>query len=311
MEIETIPSGAPDAGAGQSEAPKTEATTANVAGGDDGGKQPGHEQQGDQNTHEQKSAEQRYKIKFGKNERELSVDELRMYAQKGWAADSRFQEAARMRKEVEEAVRKADWDRLIAQSTGKSAVEFYKERLKAEIRKAQMSDDERAVEEKRGELERLKAEENEIIQRREEAQRERMTEQYSQQWDKELSEAIEKEGLPKTKYAVQRAVQIGKKVVDMGLEPDWVAITREAKAQIMSDMKGLMSAFREDPALLNFLGDEMAQRISKALVNRKQPQPVVNRKAVESVKDNFRQKEAKSVDVDDWIAERRKKFENG
>lgn len=313
MEIETITAGAPDAGTGQTETPKTEATSTEVATGSDGKTGNTASEHNGTNTEAQKAAEQRYKIKFGKNERELSVEELRMYAQKGWAADTRFQEAAKMRKEIEDALSKADFDKLIEKKTGKSALEYYKEKLKAEIRKAQMTDDERAVEEKRAELERLKEEEQEIQRAREERQREAQEAHYSEKWDKELADAIKAEGLPQTRYAISRAVQIGKKLVDAGLEPDWVAVTREAKAQIMDDIKGLMAAFKEDPALIGFLGDDLAQRISKALVGKRMGAAnKPNIKAVETAKaqDSFRQKEQKPMDVDEWIAAKRKKFEN-
>ncbi len=303
MDIETVSNGP----GSETAAPTQEAAAPAVAEGSTGGDKQGREAGAVETP-----AEQRHRIKYGKNERELSTDELKVLAQKGWAADDRFQQASKIKKEVEDLVKQANWDKLIEKQTGKSPIEFYKERLKAELRRQAMTPEEREEAERRSRVDSLKQEELEIIQRREEEKIAKAEEHYTQQWDKELAEAIEKEGLPKNRYALNRAIQIGKKVVDMGLDPDWGLVVKEAKAQIQEDLKGLMGAFKDDAGLLGLFGDEMAMRISKALVAKKNPAQQSTRKAVESsMSDSFRQKEPKQVDVDAWIAERRKKFEEG
>lgn len=308
MEFETIPNGAPSESA-NTETVKTEATATGVAE-----KATGLEstQRGNENTEaKQQTITEKHRIKYGKTERELTVDELKMMAQKGWAADDRFQEAARIRKETEELVKKANWDKLIEKQTGKSALEFYKEKLKAEIARMKMTPEEKELEDKRREVEALRAEEEQIKAARLEEQVAAREKQYAEQWDKELTEAIESEGLPKTRYAIQRAVQIASKVNAMGLDPDWRLCVREAKNQLLEDTKGFFASAKDENALIALLGEDLAMRVSKALVNRKQPQ-APQRKAVDATKgDNFRQKETKPVDMDVWIASRRKKFEEG
>lgn len=300
MEIETVPNAAPES------APASEPQSAPAANTETSTASPAEK-------HEEQPTpqEQRHKIKFGKNERELTIDELRMYAQKGWASDDRFQQAARMRKEVEEALKQANYDKLIEKSTGKPALEFYKEKLKAEIRKMQMTPEQKEEAELKQRLESLKQQEQEIYTKRQQEQLEQQERHYTETWDRELTEAIAKEGLPKTKYAVQRAVQIASGVVKAGLDPDWTLVVREAKRQVQDDIKGLIEAMKDDNALVGIFGDENSQRISKALVNRKNPVAAKEVMAKNAVKgDNFRQKEPTMVDVDDWIAARRKAFES-
>lgn len=307
MEVETIPNAGPETTSTQ-ETPATQVATgadAQTTGGETNQRPTGNDTGGEQPS-------QLHKIKYGKNERELSLDELKVMAQKGWAADDRFQQAAQMKKEMEALVKQAKWDKLIEKQTGKPALEYYKDQLKAEIRRQQMTPEEREAEDRKANIEKIRAEEAEVIKAREERQIAEQEAHYSKLWDKELSEAIEKEGLPKNKYAIGRAVAIGKKVVDMGLDPDWGLVVKEAKAQMLDDVRNFISAFKDANGIVGFLGDEMSMKISKALVDRKNPVKETTKKAVESrSQDQFRAKEVKAMDVDQWIAERRRKFEEG
>lgn len=304
MEIETLsndsaPQETPteNTGADQSATPQVDGKSGGEAKANPGGA-PGVNQ----------TQSERYKIKYGKNERELTLDELKMMAQKGWASDDRFQKAAALQKKLQEAVKQANWDELIRMQ-GKDPIQFYKEQLKSYLKQQNMTPEEKAAFEMQQRIEALKKEEQEHLTQKQERQIAEQEAYYTQQWDQELSQAIQTEGLPQNQYCIGRAVAIGQKVVAMGLDPDWTLIVKEAKRQIQEDVKGLFGGYKDDSALLGFLGDELGLRVSKAMVARKAPQPP-QAKAVETSKsrDGFKQKEAKIMDMDSWFEERRKKF---
>lgn len=317
MEIETVSNAGPSEGTssqseGQSGASSQEASGSGMAEGNSGQNQ--NKSAADQaGLGQNNGTSELHKIKYGKNERELSIDELKMLAQKGWAADDRFQQAAKMKKEIESLVKSAKWNDLIQKQTGKPALEYYKDQIKAEIRRRNMSPEEREAEERQAKIEALRNEEKELVAAKTERQLKEQEEHYAQQWDKEFADAIKKEGLPVNRYALNRAVQIAKKVVAMGLDPDWGLVVKEAKSQMQDDIKQLLTAYKDDAALLSFLGDEFGLRISKAMVNRKSPanKGIQRPVAAAGSGDSFRQKEAKPMDVDEWIASRRKAFEEG
>lgn len=303
MEVETITNGSPS----------QETTSSGVAEGANSeksgsAKQPDVKSAGAGDAGAETPAERKFRLKFGKQDREVTEQELIALGQKGWAADSRFQEASKMMKEIKDAIENGDEEFFIKKKYGKDKISYAKEILKAELRKATMSPEDRAVAEKREELARLKAEENEIMSRRDKEKMDTLTNHYSEQYDKELSDAISSEGLPKTRYAVGRAVALAKKVVDMGLDPDWNLVVKEAKRQMQAEMKDLFEAAKDDNSLLALLGDSLPMRISKAMVGRPSKQQVGQIKAVEQKGDGFKQKDRKDVDIDAWLEERRKNF---
>lgn len=254
--------------------------------------------------------ERKFRLKYGKSEREMTEKELIAAAQKGWAADDRFQEASKMKKELMDAAKKADMDSLVRKLKGMDPMEFYKEQLKAELRRRTMSPEDKALEDKRRQLQSLQEEEKEILSKRESERMDQLTKHYSEQYDRELSDAITKNGLPKSRVAIKRAADIASKVVDMGLDPDWDLVVKEAKRQLTDEWKQLVAGYGDND-LLELFGDDIPKRIGKAMAARQQQ---VGRAQKPRVEGNVASKdtaESKPVDVKQWMKDQRKKFEEG
>lgn len=292
MEIETIPNAAPP-----TEAKKETAAPA-VAAGDDGA--------GKESKSENSPAERKFKLKYGKQERELSEKELIAEAQKGWAADERFQEAARIKREVTDAIKNGNVAELIKKFKGKDELEYAKEVLRSHLKKAQMTPEEREAEERQERIDKLKKEEEELLTRKQKAELEQATKHYEEQYDRDLSAAIEKHKLPKTHAAIGRAVSIASKIVDMKLEPDWDLVVQEAKRQMVDEYRELFEAL-EDGSLVEMLGEPLARRVSKALVGKGAP-GIRPRAVPAKEEDKFRQEEKEPVDMDEWFAKKRAQF---
>lgn len=254
-------------------------------------------------------AERKYKLKFGPSERELSEKELIIAAQKGWAADERFQSASKKEKQIKDALDKSDMDAIL-RSKGLDPNEFYKERLKAQLRQMTMSPEEKEREDAKAELAALKKEADEIKKGKETEKSKALEAHYVAQYDKELSEAIDKNGLPRSRIAIKRAADIASKVVDMGLDPDWDLIVKETKRLLVEEVKELMGSYKDDNALLDLLGEDFPKRIGKAMQSRGN---TVVGKAQPRVAGNTTKQSAdtgKPVDMAQWFKDRKKQFEN-
>lgn len=261
---------------------------------------------------EKPAEERKFKLKFGKEDREVSEREAIALAQKGWAADEKFQSAAKKEKALREAIANGDLDYLIKQKYGKDPDEWAKERLQAKLRKLTMTPEERAIAEQREELERLKSEADKLKKDQESAKMQQLQAHYEQQYDKDLSEAIQAEGLPKNRVAIKRAVDLASKVIDMGLEPDWRLVVQEAKSQIVSEMKELFGGYKDED-LLDLLGEDIPKRLGKAMASRAN---VVGKAKAPKVEGEIKEKKEDlkpkpAMDTAAWLKEQRKKFEEG
>lgn len=255
--------------------------------------------------------ERKFRLKFGKDEREVTEREAIALAQKGWAADEKFQSAAKKEKAIRDAIKNGDLDYLIRQKYGKDPDDWAKERLQAKLRMLTMTPEERELHERRQEIERLRSEGERMRKEQEGAKRAQLQQHYEQQYDKELSEAIQKEGLPKNRVAVKRAVDIASKLVDMGLEPDWGLVVKEAKRQIVDEMKELFGGYKDED-LLDLLGEDLPKRLGKAMATRASVVGRAKAPRVEgAIKERQPEEKPKAMDMNDWIKNQRKKFEEG
>lgn len=286
MEIETIAPAAPDAGTVSEQKPKAEAKP------DSAGVQKPDET----------PAEKKWRLKYGKTEREVSEKELIAEAQKGWAADEKFKAAAKKERDLREAYARGDMEFITKNVKGKNQIEWAKEVLRAELRKKQMSPDELAAEQARQELRQLQEEKLALEAEKTQAKRAERQKFYEDQYDRDLTAAIKANGLPKNKYVIGRAVQIAKEIVDMDLEPDWDLVVKEAKRQVQDEMGELLDQLDD----FGFVGEERARKISKWLVNKGMPKAQADKAAVKVVKQEGNDKpDIEPVDSDTYWEKKR------
>lgn len=245
--------------------------------------------------------ERRLKLKYGKTEREVTEQEAVALAQKGWAADERFKSAAQMKREAEELLENADLDGLIQKKAGKSKLEWAKDMLKAELRRKTMSPEELEIEDRQNRLQKLREEEEGILEKKAEERRSALQAKYEEQYDRELSEALKKHGMPANKYCYGRAVKIGSEIVSQGLEPDWDLVAQEAKRQVQEELAAMVDQLEDS---VGFIGEERARKISKLLVSKGVPRDVVAR----VVKQSDEKPERQAVDADDYWERKRAQF---
>lgn len=291
MEIETIAAGAPDSGTSVDAKPETKAPVDNSGSQKDGA------------AESEAAAEKKWKLKFGKQERELSEKELIAQAQKGWAADERFKSAAQKERELKEAYEKADIEVLLKKLKGKDKLEYAREVLKEELKRRQMTPEELENETRKEKIERLKQEEAELEAAANKRKQEALDRHYEEKYDREMAEAWKANKMPASKYVMSRAIKIASEIVDMGLEPDWDLVTKEAKKQWQEEI--LHGIDSEDD--LSFVGPDRARKIAKWLQAQGMNKAEAQSQAAKIVKQSD-QKEPEPVDSETYWENKRKQW---
>lgn len=240
-------------------------------------------------TKAEKEAERKFKLKFGKSEREMTEKELIAAAQKGWAADERFQEGAKAKKTAEKFFNdlKKDPEAMDAllKHIGRDPVEVYKNRLSKELKRKLMTPEQIELEDlrdkvRRGEEERTKREQEEHNKKVAELQI-----KYEQQYDQEMSAAISASGLPKTPMTVKRCAEIQYRALEQGYDLPWDVVIAEVRNQYQNDFKELFGSAEAD-SLEKMFGNDVAKKFTAASLKKRvvDPEPITqeNRKAAKS-----------------------------
>lgn len=260
-----------------------------------------------------KEAERKFKLKFGKTEREVSEKEALMLAQKGWAADERFQEAAKAKKIAEQFFNsiKDDPDKIddLLKHLGKDPVEVYKKRLAKELQRKLMTPEQIELEELRDKVRRGEEESKKRQQEEHQKKVQELQAKYEQQYDVEMSQAISKSGLPKTPMTIRRCAEIQYRALEQGYDLPWDVVIESVKKQYQQDFQEMFGTAEAD-SLEKLFGEEVGKKFTTASLKKRvvDPEAVTqeNRKAVKSEPKN---EVPKYASEQDW-EEKMKKFRN-
>lgn len=257
----------------------------------------------------------KHKIKVNDVEQELDYQDLINRAQKGMGADSKYQEAAAMRKQAETALRMLKEDPTkaykllgIDNNTQKQWAIKYLEEQAVE---SMLTPEQKAARDERNqllsaaqELEALKKEK----QQTELAQRQAVLEQ---QLGDKIVTTLDSSGLPKTREVVKRIAQKMLTYREAGFKQVTPQdVIDDVKQEYQSDLKAMLGGSAEDQ-LEAFLGDETVQKLiasrNKKIVAKNSPftaSPKGNTKKVDS-KGKDTKKEYKG---NQWRSELENKF---
>lgn len=173
---------------------------------------------------DKKSNKKKFSPKVNGKVKEIELDwdneeEMSKYLSKALAADERFEEAAVLRKNVEQLVNALKTDTrgvLSHPELGIDLKKFAQDILNEEIAELEKSPEQKEKEQ----LQKQLAEEKKAREGLEEAKRtaemERLQEQAFKQFDDEMTDALSKTSLPKSPYVVKRIADTMIEAVNMG-----------------------------------------------------------------------------------------------
>lgn len=257
----------------------------------------------------------KFKIKFEDEEKEYDdPEEIRVLAQKGFAADKRFREASAMRKDAQEFIQRVKQDPMAAledmfsaEHDGERGIELLRQKtidwLRPWAQTFEMTPEQRSMHEERQRLEReRKAFETEKARKQAEYNQ-KIADQAQQSYIKEIESAFKQQGLEENKINVRKVARLLRESMDfeLGITP------ADAVLQVKREIESQKAKDTQPPSLDELLKDaakreEMKLKIAalekppstppfpstpKKDEDQKEPKERATRKAPYSTKRNF------------------------
>lgn len=218
---------------------------------------------------EEKIAPKSFKVKIDGAEQEVSEEELLRGYQTASAAQKRMQEAAMSRKQVEEVInllRKDPFKVLTDPSLGINARELAEKFLMQQLEdEANPKDAENRK--LKQQLEQIEEEKRLARQDEEKRQAEVLIKQHTENYTKDISNALETSGLPKTNHTVKRMAYYMAEGLKRGLDLSAKDVVDYVRNDYMNDVKELFSS-SDGEILLKLLGEDVAKKIRKYDLSR-------------------------------------------
>lgn len=213
-------------------------------------------------------APKRWKLKVDDKEEEVDEPTLLKWAQRSKAADKRFQEGAKLRKESEALINfvKQNPAQAMAQ-LGLDPRKFAEEFLYEALQQEGLSPEERQRKEEQEELKRYREQEQERQKKEQAAKAEALKDAEADRTVKEMIPLMEKHGLPKTDHSIARVAQLWLRSQAAGHAPDLDWCVEQAKAWYLNDIQQLFGSADGD-TLLKLIPDGVGKKYQEANLKR-------------------------------------------
>ena len=210
-------------------------------------------------------AMKKYKVKVDGEEREVDEKELISNYQLRKASDKKFTEANQARKQAEEFVRllKTDPAKVLSHpSIGADVKKFAEDYLLKELQTEMMTPEQKEIAEYKHKLALYEEQEKKTKADSEQKAKEEVNLKYAEDYNKQITGALETSGLPKTEFTVQRMIYYMHNALSKGYELEAKDVTDLVKRDYIEDTKALYSGLDAD-ALINIIGPEVAKKLRK------------------------------------------------
>lgn len=217
--------------------------------------------------------ERPYKIKVNGEERAASLDEILKLAQKAEGAEKKFQEAYKMRKQSESLIRmlkERPLDVLRNPNIGIDVKKMAEDYLYEEIKKQQMSPQERELFELKQKMKEVEDEKQTSKQREEQEKFNNLVAHYNEHFDREISTALKDANLPKSESTVKRVAYYLSEGLRRGVQlkpSDVIDIVRQ---DYVRDITSLF-AHTDGETLTKLLGEPNLKKIRESELKRVRP----------------------------------------
>lgn len=235
----------------------------------------------------------KYKLKANGVEVEHTLEEVLKLASLGKGADSKFQEAAKARKQAEQFMSALKSDPISILTNPNLGIDFKKiaeEYLFNQIQAESLSPEERRQREMESELEKYRNKDKEEMTKREREQALQAEQHYAEHYDRIITDGLSKSGLPKTQHTVKMTAYYLSKALDAGLDVDVTDVLPLVKQDYMNQIAELFGSSDAD-TLMALLGDQGVNKIRKRDLerlrgdNQPAPKPKENTSSSSSSKD--------------------------
>lgn len=264
----------------------------------------------------QKEEIRRHKLKINGREMELDEAEVLRRAQLSSSADEKFQEAAQMRKQAEQLIQtlRESPDQVL-EKLGIDIDDFARRRLASQIEKEMMDPKEREIQELRQQLESKTKAEQEFQEKQrteaEQAEYQRARQEAQKKYDSEITEVLNKAGLPKKPYVVKRVAQLMYTAIQHGYELDVATAVDRVKEDLNTDFSA-MAGDLDAERLVKFLGPDITKKIRQHDIaqwraKQQSTEPTPADRVEQATKPRSRPSDDQKMTPDEWREHLRKK----
>jgi hypothetical protein len=255
------------AGSGASSAPSQNTNPNTQAKPQGGGSQPSNPSQGRGTLGSNPQSPELFEVKVNGKVQKMTRDELIAQAAMSHAAQQRFEEAARMRREnekFEESLKKSKIQALLAKGFTKEQIreEFESWYAQEYIEPETLTPEQKRSKEMERELERYRQQEKEAQEKSIHDERERLTTQQRDYYASQIIEGMEKHGMIKDKYFAERMAFYMRKALQNG----WDAPLDLIVSQVNKEAQGTLGRIASNASieqLVGIFGEETINKIRK------------------------------------------------
>ncbi len=213
-----------------------------------------------------------YKLKINGQEKNLTLEELQNWAQKGLGADEKFQEASRMRGQTQKIIKMIKENPRAILEDPRIGVDLKKlaeEILWEQIEREKMTPEQRELSETKKKLADFEKKEKENTSKAEKEKHRQLTEHFSNEFSKDIQSALEASKVPKTQFTVKRMAFFMQEALKRGVElkaKDVIGIVHD---EYLETVKHISSNL-DGESLVNLLGEETLKKIREHELKRLQ-----------------------------------------
>lgn len=255
------------------------------------------------------TAEAIRKLKLKLNGRELELPEADVIAlaQMGGSARAKWEEAARLRKEAE--AREAKLKNKATLREGLKELGYSDEQIRElatevishHLNDEMLSPEERAFREREAQLKARERELEEFQAKQKEAQLQQMTQYWSQQYDKQITETLQKHKMPADAYMIKKMAAMMQDAIENKIPASWDDIVTVLKPEVFSHHQHMLSHYEAD-ILTEAVSKEVLKKLrDQDLAKFKSPHKVAPAKIVKQSMSSARES-SKKLAKDDWKA---------
>lgn len=170
------------------------------------------------------SSKKKFNVKVNNKAREVELDlanekEVQKYIEKALGADDKFQEAAYMRKAVEELVKELKTNPravLMHEAIGINLKEFAQQILNEELAEMEKTPEQKKLEEMENKLRKYEEEKKKLEEEKEQERKAKLDEIAIQKLDDQITDALSNSDLPKSAYVLKRIADTMESAFSMG-----------------------------------------------------------------------------------------------
>jgi len=254
-----------------------------------------------------------YKVKIDGQDIEVDESELLKGYQSTKSAQQRFNEAAMMRKQAEEFIKiaKTDPRKLLSHpDIGIDLKEFANSILREQIEEQMLSPEEKEMRDTRKKLAEYEQARKEQEENAKQAEMDKYTKLYEEEYTSKIVGALETSGLPKTESTVKKMASMMLLALENGLDVQPADVVEFVRRDYIAEVKSLFGAANED-IILSLLGDDITNKVVKGHLKKSKPKmtPVMNKITELTKPSNASTTPQRNLTRDEWakrISERAK-----